>query len=102
MQAVLDAVSNPRRRAILRLVWQRELSAGQIAARFEDVSWPAVSQNLRVLREAGLVRERRDGNRRLYKANRRTLGPLARVVQGMREQDLMELKVLAEEEHRRE
>ena len=56
MQDVLDAVSNPRRRAILRLVWTRELSAGEIASRF-DVSWPAVSQNLRVLKEAGLVKD---------------------------------------------
>ena len=57
MQAVLDAISSPRRREILRLVWEQELSAGDIASRF-DISWPAVSQNLAVLRKAGLVTER--------------------------------------------
>src|SRR6266516_8170002 len=98
MQTVLDAVSSPRRRTILRLVWDDELSAGEIASRF-DISWPAVSQNLRVLREAGLVKERRDGNRRLYRADRRALGPLGVVVRRMWEQDLAELKRLAEAEH---
>jgi DNA-binding transcriptional ArsR family regulator len=49
MQAMLEAISNPRRREILRLVWKRELTAGEIAERF-DVSWPAISQNLGVLR----------------------------------------------------
>ena len=82
------------------MVWDEELSAGEIAAGF-DVSWPAVSQNLRVLREAGLVKERRDGNRRLYRADRRALGPLAVVVKRMWEQDLAELKRLAEAEHRK-
>ncbi len=99
MQTVLDAVSSPRRRTILRLVWDDELSAGEIASRF-DVSWPAVSQNLRVLREAGLVRERRQGNRRLYRANRAALGPLSAVVRRMWQDDLAELKVLAEQEER--
>lgn len=87
MQAVLDAISSPRRRAILRLVWDRELAAGEIAARF-DVSWPAVSQNLKVLRTAGLVRERREGTKRLYRADRDALGPLGAVLRQMWEQDL--------------
>jgi DNA-binding transcriptional ArsR family regulator len=68
MQAALDAVADPRRRAILRLVRQDELPAGAIAARFGDVSRPAISQHLRVLKEAGLLAERRDGTRRLYRA----------------------------------
>lgn len=91
MQALLKAISNPRRREILRLVWDRELSAGQIAARF-DVSWPAVSQNLNVLRRAGLLSERRDGARRLYRADREALGPLDVVLRDMWEQDLDRLK----------
>src|SRR2546427_12843439 len=82
MKTQLEAVSNPRRRAILRLVWDKERSAGEIAANF-DVTWAAISQNLRVLREAGLVRQRREGNRRLYRADRRALGPLAAVVKKM-------------------
>ena len=61
VQATLDAVASPRRRAILRLVWDQELAAGQIAAHF-DVSWPAISQNLNVLHQAGLVTRRHDGH----------------------------------------
>lgn len=99
MQATLDAVSTPRRRAILRLVWNRELSAGEIASRF-DVSWPAVSQNLRVLREAGLVTERREGNRRLYRADRKSLRPVEAVLRRMWETDLERLKVLVEGDER--
>ena len=91
MQAHLKAISNPRRREILRLVWDRELSAGQIAARFE-VSWPAVSQNLNVLRRAGLLSERRDGARRLYRADCEALGSLEVVLRDMWEQDLDRLK----------
>ena len=87
MQAVLDAISSPRRREILRLVWDGELSAGEIAARF-DVSWPAVSQNLKVLRTAGLVRERREGTKRFYRADHVALGPVGAVLRQMWEQDL--------------
>jgi DNA-binding transcriptional ArsR family regulator len=100
MQETLHAISAPRRREILRLVWDRELSAGQIASRFEDVTWAAVSQHLRVLREAGLIRERRDGNHRLYKADRRAFGPLRAVLTSMWEQDLDRLQVAAEREQR--
>jgi len=63
----LKAIAEPRRRAILRLVSGDELAAGEIAAQF-DVSRPAISQHLGVLREAGLVEERRAGTRRLYRA----------------------------------
>jgi|SRR6266852_4234177 len=100
MQAALVAIANPRRRAILRLVWKQELSAGEIASNF-DVSWPAVSQNLRILRDAGLVKERRDGNRRLYRADHRALGPLAKAVQSMWEEDLAQLKRIVESDRRR-
>jgi DNA-binding transcriptional ArsR family regulator len=91
-------VSTPRRREILRLVWDQELSAGQIAAHFDDVSWAAVSQHLRVLREAGLIRERRDGNRRLYRADRVALGPLRALLKTLWRQDLDRLRTLAEQE----
>ena len=67
MQDVLDAVVEPRRREILRLLSSVELAAGAIAAHFPDVSRPAVSQHVRVLKDAGLVSERRDGTRRLYR-----------------------------------
>jgi DNA-binding transcriptional ArsR family regulator len=96
VQAVLDAISSPRRREILRLVWERELSAGAIAARF-DVSWPAISQNLAVLRKAGLVSERRDANRRYYRAQPQALGSLKAVLQEMWAQDLDRLRRVVEE-----
>ena len=67
MEAALKAIAEPRRRAILRLVSDTELSAGNIAEHF-DVTRPAVSQHLSVLKEAGLVTERRNGTRRLYRA----------------------------------
>ena len=78
----LQVVSEPRRREILRLVWDDELSAGEIAGRF-DVTFGAVSQHLAVLRDAGFVRARRDGNRRLYRADRERLGPLAGALEAM-------------------
>jgi DNA-binding transcriptional ArsR family regulator len=64
---VLRALAEPRRRAILRLVAADELAAGEIAAAF-DVTRPAISQHLTVLKAAGLVAERREGTRRLYRA----------------------------------
>jgi DNA-binding transcriptional ArsR family regulator len=67
VEAALKAIAEPRRRAILRLVSDTELSVGSIAVHF-DVSRPAVSQHLSVLKEAGLVTERRNGTRRLYRA----------------------------------
>jgi len=99
MEATLRAVSNKRRRDILRLVWDRELSSGAIASHF-DVTWPAISQNLRVLEEAGLVRARRDGTARFYKADRRRLGALKTVLTSMWEVDLDRLAELAEAEER--
>jgi DNA-binding transcriptional ArsR family regulator len=63
---VFEAIAQPKRREILRLLaGGGELSAGAVAARFE-VTQPAISQHLRVLKEAGLVAERRAGARRLY------------------------------------
>jgi DNA-binding transcriptional ArsR family regulator len=86
-QALLDAVASPRRREILRLVWTRELSSGDITAQIQ-ASWPSVSRSLRALREAGVVRERRDGQQRLYKANREALKPLEKFLTQMWETGL--------------
>src|SRR3954451_12544506 len=61
------ALANPRRRAMLELVWDAERTAGEIAAR-SGLSAPATSQHLKVLRDAGLVSVRVDANRRLYRA----------------------------------
>lgn len=63
----LKAIAEPRRRAILRLVADDELAAGEIADAF-DVTRTAISQHLSVLKNAGLLTERREGTRRLYRA----------------------------------
>ena len=76
MDAALKALAEPRRRAILRLVWSQELPATDIADQFRDVTRPAISQHLAVLKDAELVTERRDGTRRLYRANADTMAEL--------------------------
>ena len=81
MEAVVRALAEPHRREILRLVADRELPAGQIAANFA-VTGPAVSQHLKVLKEAGLVTERRDGTRRLYRARPEGLTELKAFLDG--------------------
>lgn len=101
MQEILDAVVEPRRREILRLVRDRELPAGEIAARFPDVSRPTVSEHLRVLREAGLVTERREGTRRLYRARREGLISLREFLDGFWDARLEDLRVQAEREEKR-
>jgi DNA-binding transcriptional ArsR family regulator len=71
----LKAIAEPRRRAILRLVAHDELAAGEVAAAF-DVTRTAISQHLTILKNAGLVTERRDGTRRLYRARAEGLAGL--------------------------
>ena len=90
----------PRRRDILRLVHGTELTAGAIAANFGDVSRPAISQHLRVLREAGLLHERRDGTRRLYRADPRGLDDLREFLERFWDERLETLKSEAEQEER--
>jgi DNA-binding transcriptional ArsR family regulator len=68
MQAAIDALAHPSRRAMLRLVLDRELAVGELAER-AGLSQPAASQHLKVLRDAGLVRGRVDGRRRLYRVD---------------------------------
>ncbi len=97
MEAVLRAISDPRRREIIRLVRRRELSAGEIAARF-DVSRPAISQHITILREAGLLVERRDGNRRLYRARPEALAGVRSFVEEFWMDHLDRLKEAAEQE----
>ena len=93
------ALSNPRRREILRLIWNDERSAGDIATAF-DVTWPAISQNLRVLKEAGLLVERRQGTSRLYRADRVALKPLEAYLRSMWSRNVDRLRLLAEAEER--
>ncbi|TMF48388.1 MAG: winged helix-turn-helix transcriptional regulator [Chloroflexi bacterium] len=96
----LLALSSPRRREIVRLVWSDERSAGEIAKAFE-VTWPAISQNLRVLKDAGLIKERRVGTSRLYRADRAALRPLESYLRGMWSRNIDRLRLLAEAEERR-
>ena len=100
MQAVLEALAEPRRREILRLVLDREMLAGDIAARFPDVARPTVSQHLRVLRDAGLLHQRRDGTRRLYRTRVEGLGAVRAFVEEFWDSRLRVLKVEAEREQR--
>lgn len=93
----LQIVAEPRRREILRLVWGEEVPAGEIAARF-DVTFGAVSQHLKVLRDAGLVCVRRDGTRRLYRANTSRLAPFESLLRSMWEARLDALAAAIEEE----
>jgi DNA-binding transcriptional ArsR family regulator len=101
-QALVDeslrAVADPTRRAILRLVRDGELSAGEIARHFPTISRPAVSQHLRVLTSAGLLEVRPDGNRRLYRWRREGLRDAAVFVQEMWSGSLARLKIAAERE----
>ena len=75
MEDALRAIANPRRRAMLELVWDGERTAGEIARR-SGLSAPAASQHLKVLRDAGLVSVRIDANRRLYRAEPARLAEL--------------------------
>jgi DNA-binding transcriptional ArsR family regulator len=100
MEAVARAIAEPRRRAILRLVRDDELAAGAIAAHF-DVSRPAVSQHLTVLKEAGLLTQRREGTRRLYRARPEGLEDLREFLDEFWGARLERLKWAAESEHRR-
>ena len=100
MEDALRAIAEPRRREILRLVWNAELPAGEIAARFA-VTRPAISQHLRVLKEAGLVTERRDGTRRLYRARPEGLAEVRAFLEGMWDDSLERLRDSAERDQQR-
>jgi DNA-binding transcriptional ArsR family regulator len=82
MDDALRAIAEPRRRAILQLVASEELAAGDIAAHF-DVARTTISQHLTVLKGAGLVAERRDGTRRLYRARPDGLDGLRQFLEDM-------------------
>src|ERR1700747_3645546 len=99
METALKAIAEPRRRRSLTLVRDGELSAGEIASHFE-ISRPAVSQHLTVLREAGLVDERRNGTRRLYPARPEGLAELKAFLEGFWDERLEALKREAEREER--
>jgi len=101
MEAAIRALAEPRRRRILELVRDDELSAGEIASVF-DVTRPAVSQHLGVLRDAGLLVERREGTRRLYRARPEGLADVREFIETFWDDRLERLRLAAElEEGRR-
>ena len=100
MEAALKAIAAPHRRTILRLVADSELSAGEIAANFA-LTRPAISQHLSVLKEAGLVSERRNGTRRLYRARPQGIVELRAFLDDLWGDRLEALKREAEREERR-
>ena len=99
MEVALKAIAAPTRRQILTLVRDGELSAGEIASHF-DVTRPAVSQHLNVLKEAGLVSERRNGTRRLYRARPEGLAELKDFLEEFWDVRLDALKREAEKEEK--
>lgn len=100
MEAALRALAEPRRRRILELVGERELAAGEIASHF-DVTRPAISQHLGVLKEAGLVDERRNGTQRLYRARPQGFAELRAFLEGFWDEKLEALRREAEREEER-
>lgn len=96
---MLKALADPRRQQILRLVWSTERSAGEVAAQF-DISRPAVSKHLRVLREAGLVHERRIGTQRLYRTRQDGLADVRRFLESFWDDGLAAVKRSAEADAR--
>jgi len=100
LDLVARAIAEPRRRQILVLVSDEELSAGEIASRF-DVSRPAISQHLTVLRGAGLLSERRQGTSRYYRARPEGLAGLRDFMDRFWTDRLERLKLAAELEQQR-
>jgi DNA-binding transcriptional ArsR family regulator len=100
VDAALKALAEPRRRQILRIVWDRELAASDIAAHF-DVTRSAISQHLSVLREADLVTERREGTHRYYRARPETVAELRAFLDDYWTTGLGRLRVAAESAERK-
>lgn len=96
METLFKTLGEPKRCEIVRLVWSAELAAAEIAAHFPDVTRSAISQHLGVLRNAGLLTERRDGVRRLYTANQAELERLRAFLDSFWSHSLVRLRDLAE------
>jgi DNA-binding transcriptional ArsR family regulator len=100
VDAILRALADGTRRRILGLVWRNERTAGEIAGNF-TMSRPAISQHLNVLLASELVTMRRDGTRRLYRANHRAVARLRAELGGFWDTSLARLKVEAEAAERK-
>ncbi|MFI5229120.1 MAG: ArsR/SmtB family transcription factor [Gemmatimonadales bacterium] len=97
----LTAIASPRRREILRLVWRSELNAGEVHRAMPDVTFGAVSLQLRTLIDAGLVEVRSEGRHRFYRARREALGAAGKILEQMWDDALWRLKLAAELEETR-
>lgn len=95
MEAALKAIAEPRRREILQVIGSGEMAAGAIAERFASTR-PAISQHLRVLLDADLLSERRDGTRRLYRVRPETFNELRTFLDGFWNTRLDALKRIVE------
>jgi DNA-binding transcriptional ArsR family regulator len=103
-EAAFSALADPTRRAVLDLLRRGRLPAGQIALAF-PVSRPAISKHLRLLRRAHLVRERREGRRRIYQLNPEPLKAVDSWLEHYRmfwRMNLGDLKNFVETEHAKE
>ena len=96
METLLRTLAEPKRCEIVRLVWSQELAATEIATHFPDVTRSAISQHLGVLRNAGLISERRDGVRRLYSTNQAEMARLREFLDSFWSQGLLRLRDMAE------
>lgn len=99
--AVLDAIASPRRREILRLIWSEEQTAGDIHRAMPDVTFGAVSLQLRSLLKVGLLEARAVHRNRFYRARREALGPAAEILERLWDDALWKLKLAAELEDTR-
>jgi DNA-binding transcriptional ArsR family regulator len=99
--ALLSALASPRRQEILRLIWREERTAGAIHQAMSDVTFGAVSLQLKALVEAGLIEARAENRNRLYRAKREALGPMAEMLERMWDDALWKLKLAAQMEQSR-
>ena len=101
MFEMIQAMAEPTRLTILKMVRRREMPAGEIAGKFKGLTRPAVSQHLRVLKDAGLVAERRQGTRRLYRLRPEGFAPLKALLEDFWDSKLERLKAAAEKQEKR-
>ncbi len=101
MFEMIQAMAEPTRLTILKMVRRREMPAGEIAGKFKGLTRPAVSQHLRVLKDAGLVAERRQGTRRLYRLRPEGFAPLKALLEDFWDSKLERLKAAAEKQQKR-
>jgi DNA-binding transcriptional ArsR family regulator len=98
---IFHSLQTPRRREILRLLWDEELSAGEIASKQPEITFGAVSQHLRILEQAGLVTRRPEGTFHYYSAKKEKLGALREYFEDLWKDSLYRLKIRAELEQAR-